>query len=343
MYYDRQIWVCGARISQNVILAKAGTHVRRFLVKDHKSSAHAMANVDGMITPIEDARVSVLDRGFLYGDSVYEVVRTYDGVPFYLEEHLQRLHRSAVAIGMTIDMRNDRIVEEIARTVQHMGAVRGRDEVMVRFSFSRGVGMLELAPEPFLHETFVVMAKVMPPWANHFFDNGMRVMIPSVRRNSPDSLHPNIKSGNYLNNILGIREAKAAGYDDALFLTLDNALSELANSNIFIVKNGVVLTPDPKAGALAGITKAITETCCGDLGIPCEERRVDLRELLSADECFATSSTREVMPVREVMLQDGSILEFPKGGGPLTRQLGKAFKEEALRYTHAHMRNAWIP
>jgi branched-chain amino acid aminotransferase len=203
---------------------------------------HAAANVDGVITPAKEAKISIFDRGFLFGDSVYEVTRTYEGVPFFLDEHFERLENSARLARMKISQSREFLTEEIKRTVKASGAASGED-VFIRYTVTRGVGPLDLDPTTSLKTSYVILVKEIPNWNQEFYRTGMILAVPDTVRNSPRALDPNIKSGNYLNNVLCLAEARELGGDDALILSLDGKLTEATNSNVAFVVNGVVRTP----------------------------------------------------------------------------------------------------
>jgi branched-chain amino acid aminotransferase len=191
----------------------------------------ATANVDGVVTPAKEAKISILDRGFQYGDSVYEVTRTYDGVPFFHDEHFDRLENSARLARMKISQSRQFLNDEILRTVKASGAKKGED-VFIRYTISRGVGPLDLDPATATKTSYVILVKEIPPWNPEFYRTGMTLAVPETVRNSPRALDPNIKCGNYLNNVLAVAEAKELGGDDALMLSIDGKLTEASNSNV---------------------------------------------------------------------------------------------------------------
>lgn len=297
------------------------------------NAVRSMTNIDGVITPTERACIPVMDRGFLYGDSVYEVFRTYDGVPFMMEEHFERLENSARLIRMHISQTREELVAEICRTVEASGASIGHD-VYVRYQITRGEGPVDLYPRPDLHSRYVIIVKELPPWNPRFYSEGMRMAIPSVRRNPTNALDPNIKGGNYLNNILAITEARALGADDCVILSREGYVTEAANSNVWFVIDGRVVTA--ASGVLRGLTKRAVHQACAAQGVDTEERDIPGAELARATECFVTSATREVMPVRSLRLEDGSVVEFPEGGGEITRRVRGIFSDFIADYVRRH-------
>ena len=296
-----------------------------------ESSLRRMASVNGEITPLEDARISILDRGFLYGDSVYEVFRTYDGVPLFCHEHFDRMDNSARLIHMKITHSREEMLDEIRRTAVAANVPKGTD-IYVKWHVTRGTGALDLVPARDLVSTFVIILKEVPKWKPEFYSSGMRLAVTCVRRNPVEALSPDIKSGNYLNNILGVAEAVELGADDCLMLNPAGLLTEASNSNVFFVIDGQLTTPNVESGVLRGITKAALAKLGEETGYPLHERKLPAVQLSKATECFATSATREVMPVSGVRLESGEWREFPAGGGEVTRRVAKAYKDFVIRY-----------
>lgn len=294
-----------------------------------------MANVNGEITPLEDARISILDRGFLYGDSVYEVFRTYEGVPLFCHEHFDRMENSAKLIAMKISQSREELLEEMRRTAAAANVVAGQD-IYVRWHVTRGSGALDLIPAADLPTSFVIILKEVPKWNPEFYSRGMRLAVTEVRRNPVEALSPDIKSGNYLNNILGVSEAIRTGADDCLMLNPSGQVTEASNSNVFFVIGGRLVTPNVESGVLRGITKRAIAQLGAEQGFPLDDRPVDANELEQATECFVTSATREVMPVVSLRLGDGRWHEFPPGGGEVTRRVAHAYKRHVNRYVADH-------
>ncbi|TWT99085.1 Branched-chain-amino-acid aminotransferase [Botrimarina colliarenosi] len=296
------------------------------------------ANIDGVLSPLDDARIPVLDRGFLYGDSVYEVFRTYDGVPLFWREHFERMENSARLIHMPIAQSREELMAEIRRAVAAAGGRPSEDgtgEVYVRWHLSRGVGPVDLYPDPNLRTSFMIFVKPVPKWKQAHCEVGMRLAVTDVRRNAADALSPNIKSGNYLNNILGLAEAVERGADDCLMLNHEGYATEASNSNIFFVTDGKVQTPADSAGNLRGITGAALRKIGAAAGWPIHEELLTVDDLSQVDEAFVTSATREVMPVAAIRLPSGQWRELPPGGGPLTRQIAQAYKDYVAEYVVA--------
>ena len=285
-----------------------------------------LCNVEGKLLPPEQASVPVLDRGFLYGDSVYEVVRTYGGLPFELERHLQRMERSAGRIGLSLPPRAE-IERELSRTLE---AARN-DESYARIIVTRGEGEFGLAPQlaGTGHRMIVIVRPLQLP-SEEKYASGLQMAIAKTRRNSPLSLDPALKTGNYLNNILALREAVDAGADDAILLDLSGRVTEATTSNVFFVQRGVVVTPPLQLGMLEGVTRAVViEVARGD-GLLVREEPHGPEALAAADEVFVSSTLREIMPVTSlVYLESPGEQTRPVAGGkpgPIAQRLRAAFR-----------------
>jgi branched-chain amino acid aminotransferase len=296
----------------------------------------SMTNVDGTITKTADARVPVLDRGFLYGDSIYEVFRTYDGVPLFYEEHWARLRNSASLIRMNVGLTLEQLTVELRRTIAATGAPALRRDVYVRYIVTRGEGPVDLFPDPALAARHIIIVREVPTWNPLFYSRGVTVAIASTRRNPGTALDPNIKGGNYLNNVLGVLDARAQGADDCLMLNDAGFVTEASNSNVFFVIDGELVTPAQTAANLRGLTKAAVHEACAARGLPSTERDVHADEIGNAAECFLTSATREVMPVVSLRLLEGTVRSFPPGGGPITRRVAQYYREHVADYVRRH-------
>src|SRR3954454_4090581 len=235
--------------------------------------------IDGAVRPPEEAKVSVLDRGVLYGDSVYETIGTIHGRLFAARDHLDRLERSARRIGMRVPPR-DEIEAAIAETV----AAAGNAETRVRVMLTRGVGKLDLDPASCDDCRLVVIAFPLGAPTRDMFEKGVAVAIVSVTRNSPRAIDPAVKSGNYLNNVLALGEARRAGAYEAILCADDGSVAEGSTSNVFAVVGGVVCTPPPDVGILDGITRAKVMQLASGAGVTVVERRIQPDELRGADE-----------------------------------------------------------
>jgi branched-chain amino acid aminotransferase len=254
-------------------------------------------HVDGKICLPEDAKVSVFDRGFLYGDSVYETIATVRGRLFALSDHLDRLERSAQGLKLRLPARA-RIEQAILDTVASAGNAESRVRVMV----TRGAGKLDLDPASAGEPSLVVIVGPLGGPTPEMYEQGVAVAIVSLTRSSPGAVDPAIKSGNYLNSVLALSEARQhPGVHEAILLSASGSVAEGASSNVFAVLSGEVRTPALSVGILAGVTRGKVLALARDNGIPCRE--VELLapdELRAADEVFLTSAARGVLPVTEV-------------------------------------------
>ena len=198
-------------------------------------SFQATASIDGKLTPLAEACVPVLDRGFLYGDSIYEVFRTYKGVPLYFDEHWQRFENSARLIRLELGDIRQTLTDDIRQAVAASRAGETHTDVYVRYIVTRGEGALDLLPRHGLTPRRIVIVREVPQWNPMHYTRGATLAIVSVRRNPHDALDPNIKGGNYLNNVLGVIEADALGADDCLMLNEAGLITEASNSNVFFL------------------------------------------------------------------------------------------------------------
>ncbi len=274
--------------------------------------------LNGKFVPEEQATVSVFDHGFLYGDGVFEGIRAYEGRVFRLEDHVRRLFDSAQAIMLKIPMTQEEMGEAIKETLRK----NNLRNAYIRPIVSRGYGDLGLDPNKCRGATVIIIAVEWGAMYGDLYETGLTAVSVSVRRNSPDSLPPNIKSLNYLNNILAKIEANIKGGNEAIILDSRGLLSEGSGDNIFIVKNGEILTPHT-INNLKGITRDAVIELSKLLDIELKERELGLFDLYTGDEVFVTGTAAEVAPVTKV---DGRIIGNGKPG-PITRKLMGAFKE----------------
>ncbi len=273
--------------------------------------------IDGKFLPREEARISVFDHGFLYGDGVFEGIRAYNGKVFRLREHLDRMFDSARTIDLTVPVSKEEMGEIILETLRRNNLKNG----YIRPIVSRGVGDLGLDPRKCPMASVIVIAVEWGAMYGDLYDKGLKAITVSVRRNPADALPPNVKSLNYLNNILAKIEANYKGGDEAIFFDTNGYIAEGSGDNIFIVKNGVIYTP-PTLNNLRGVTRAVVLEIAASHGFALVEQNLGYYDMYSADEVFVTGTAAEVGPI---VLIDGRVIGSGRPG-PVTRQLMAAFK-----------------
>lgn len=294
------------------------------------NSRGTLINLNGRIIPVEEAKVSVFDRSFLYGDSLYEVVRTYDGKPFRLKEHLDRMEQSAVLCQMALSQTTGEYEREILKSIEAFRAQPGksREDVYVRIVVSRGSGKIGFGLGNLETPTlYVIMVEPISLFPNKPFEKGTRLQISDRVRNHPKALDPAMKSGNYLNSLLAYLTSAREGYDDALMADQQGFITEGTTYNVFYVNRGIVATSPLDVGILDGVTRRAVINLCVELGIPCREVRHPAQYLYEADEVFVTSSLKEVLPVLDL---DGKKIGNGKPG-PVTKKLAGAFSDLVRR------------
>jgi branched-chain amino acid aminotransferase len=272
---------------------------------------------DGKYLPDDQAKVSVFDHGFLYGDGVFEGIRAYNGRIFRLKEHLDRLYDSAKTIDITPPVSKEELTEAICETLRRNNLT----DAYIRPIITRGVGDLGLDPRKCPKPSVIVIAVTWGAMYGDLYEKGLRGITVSVRRNPAESMPPNVKSLNYLNNILAKIEANYKGGDEAIFFDTNGYLSEGSGDNLYIVKNGEILMP-PTLNNLRGITRMVLIEAAKSLGITVKEQNLGYFDLYTADEMICTGTAAEVAPITWV---DGRTIGSGKPG-PVTRQLMAAFK-----------------
>jgi branched-chain amino acid aminotransferase len=275
--------------------------------------------LNGELVPKSQAKVSVFDHGFLYGDGVFEGIRAYNGKVFMLDEHLDRLYDSAKSIWLTIPLTKEQMRDAILQTLR---ANKLRD-AYIRVVVSRGEGDLGLDPRKCPKPNIVIITDRIELFPEELYERGIEMVTVSVRRNSPQALNPNIKSLNYLNNILAKIEAINAGKPEGLMLTLDGYVAEGTGENIFIVKRGELFTPPAYMGILKGITRQVVMKLAQEEGIPVHEAVLTLHDVYIADECFLTGTGAEIIPVVKL---DGRVIGDGVPG-PMTKTLIQKFRQ----------------
>jgi len=290
----------------------------------------ATVNVNGRVFDQEHAVISVFDHGFLYGEGVYETLRTYNGQPFLFERHMDRLRKSAGMLALHVPLTDADIDARFRDTmrVARLGDHPDR-EAYLRILITRGVGELTYDPAACPTPSIVVIAKPHVNPSAEVFEKGVQVALVPIVRNHPGSVNPLIKSNNLLNNALAMQEAFRRGGYEGIMRNYRGELAECTQSNLFIVKNGAALTPPVNAGLLPGITRAFLFEVGQEAGIDVREAVLRDEDLFGADEAFLTSTTREVVPI--VRVEERTIgAGVP---GPVTLALLHRFREHADRLT----------
>jgi branched-chain amino acid aminotransferase len=275
--------------------------------------------LNGKYVNKEDAKISVYDHGFLYGDGIFEGIRIYNGNIFKCKEHLNRLYDSAKSIMLDIPLSYEEMEQALIESVNKNGLRNG----YIRLVVSRGDGNLGLDPRRCPKANVIIIVEQLAIYSEDDYRNGLKIVSVSTRRNIPDALNPKIKSLNYLNNILVKIQANLAGVGEALMLNAQGYVAEGSGDNIFIVKNGVLTTPPSYVGALEGITRGAIIELSHKLGYQIKEEPFALHDVYVADEVFLTGTAAEVIAVREV---DARIIGGGKAG-PITLHLLEEFRK----------------
>ena len=276
-------------------------------------------HINGELIDKEDARISVFDHGLLYGDGVFEGMRSYSGSVFRLDEHLDRLWQSAAAIQLKIPVSK----EEMAAAVNETLAANRIEDGYIRLVVTRGAGTLGLDPNRCDQPQVIIITDLITLYPDEFYQDGLEIVTARTIRNHPQALDPQIKSLNYLNNILAKIEGLEAGCVEALMLNHQGEVAECTGENIFIVRDQQLLTPPLEAGILHGITRATVMELARNDGIDVVETTISLDDLYGADECFLTGSAAEVVPVIKV---DGNVIG-DRTPGPITARLTGLFRQ----------------
>jgi branched-chain amino acid aminotransferase len=283
--------------------------------------------VNGKITAAGEAVIPVYDHGFLYGEGVYETLRTYNRVPFLYDRHMKRLRESAGYLHLDVPFTDAALLGWIEGTIAAAGDLR---EAYIRILLTRGVGELSYDPKATPAPSLVIIVKPFEEPPARVFNDGIRISLVSILRNHPGSVNPIIKSNNLLNNALAMQEALRKGGEEGLMCNYRGELSECAQSNFFLVRDGVVLTPKSEAGLLEGITRAYLFEVGREVGVTVQDATLYPRDLDSAQEAFITGSTRELSPV--VRIDDRVIGDGRPG--PITRRLLDRFRKKAMDASH---------
>ena len=284
--------------------------------------------LNGKFVNSHEARVSVFDHGLLYGDGVFEGIRSYDGLVFKLREHIGRLYESAHTLMLKIPMEQ----AELANVVKQTLRVNQLRNAYIRLVVTRGEGDLGLDPRKCGRPTVFVIADKIELYPKKLYDEGLALITVATQRNVPEALNPQIKSLNYLNNILAKIEAITAGYEEAIMLSSSGYVTECTGENLFIVSRRQLLTPPPYIGVLRGITRQTVMELGKELRLQVREELLTRHDLFNAQECFLTGTAAEIVPVVKI---DGRAIGAGAPGA-ITKKLQRAFRQltttEGVRY-----------
>jgi branched-chain amino acid aminotransferase len=290
----------------------------------------ATVNVNGRTSDGKDAVISVFDHGFLFGEGIYETLRTYNGEPFLLDRHMRRLRRSAAMIDLALPLTDSQIAARFDETMRAAGlGPGGSGEAYIRLLVTRGIGDLTYDPAATPEPSFVVIVKPHVDLKPAVYETGVKVALVPVIRNHPDTVNPLIKSNNLLNCALAMQEAVRRGAFEGLMRNYRGEIAEFSTANVFVVMDGAALTPPLDAGLLPGITREFLFEVGAEAGVQVREQVLRDPELFGADEVFLTSTTREIVPV--VAVDDRTIGNGRPG--PVTRALLQRFREKAQSLT----------
>ncbi|MCX8030291.1 MAG: aminotransferase class IV [Thermodesulfovibrionales bacterium] len=264
--------------------------------------------LNNKIVRSSEAKISVFDHGFLYGDGIFETMRAYSGVIFKIDEHLNRLYRSASLIGLDINKDLNEIKIALYETLK----ANSLNNAYIRLSISRGIGPIGIDPDLCTEKTFVIITNEFKSYPNSYYLDGIKTIISRTRRNPTEALNPQIKSFNFLNNILAKIEAKKEQALEAIMLNMDNYIAEGTISNIFFVKDEVLCTPSISCGILDGITRNVVLEIAHRNSLDVIEGRFIKEDLLSASEVFLTNSSMELIPVKKVNETSFNVGKFYK-------------------------------
>jgi branched-chain amino acid aminotransferase len=282
--------------------------------------------VNGTIRPADQAVVPVYDHGFLYGEGVYETLRTYNRVPFLYDRHMARLRKSAGRLQLDVPFSDESLARAIDETVAAAGELH---EGYIRILLTRGVGELNYDPRSTPTPTTVIIVKPLDEPPARVFNDGINICLVPILRNHPGSVNPVIKANNLLNNALAMQDAYRRGGEEGLMCNYRGELSECSQANFFMVRGGAVLTPPSEAGLLEGITRSFLFEVGREIGIEVRDQVLYPADLETADEAFITSTTRELSPVTKI---DGKPVGTGKVG-PITRKLLEGYRRRAQELT----------
>jgi len=284
--------------------------------------------IDGKLYDKENAKISVFDHGFLYGDGVFEGIRVYNNLIFKLNEHIERLYDSAKAIMLKMPLTEEKLTGEIIKTLQ----ANKLSNAYIRVVATRGIGDLGLSPLKCKTVSVIIITDNIALYPEKYYKDGLSIITVPTRRNVPEALNPKIKSLNYLNNILAKIEAINSGFEEAIMLNAEGYIAECTGDNIFMVKNGELFTTPGAEGSLEGITKDTVAKIAKQEKIQFAEKRLTRYDLFVSDEVFLTGTAAEIIPVVKV---DGRVIGSGKPGNitlKLIRKFHEITKKDGIRY-----------
>jgi branched-chain amino acid aminotransferase len=292
------------------------------------SAMRGAVYVNGAIVPADQAAIPVFDHGFMYGEGVYEVLRTYNGVPFLYDRHIARLRNSARHLQLDVPFTDDELLAWVVATTAQAGL---DGDAYVRILLTRGIGDLTYDVRATPRPSVVIVVKPLDPPPDRYREEGMRISLVPILRNHPRSVNPIIKSNNLLNNALAMQEAHRRGGEEALMCNYRGELAECSQSNVFLVRDRVAWTPRTRAGLLEGITRAFIFEVGREIGVDVRDAALTPADLEEIDEVFITSTTREISPVVRI---DDTVIGDGRPG-PVTLALWDTYHRRALEVTAA--------
>jgi len=284
--------------------------------------------LNGEFVSRKEAKISVYDHGLLYGDGVFEGLRTYNGRIFKLQEHIDRLYKSAKYICLDIPLTKEKLAKIILETTR----INGRKNCYIRVVVTRGEGDLGLDPDKCAKPTVFIIVDKIELYPDKFYKEGMEIITVPTQRNSASNIDPCVKSLNYLNNILGKIEAKNAGFNEAIMLSKEGFITECTGDNVFILKDNILKTPPTHLGVLDGITRRVIMKMAKKLAVNVREEIISRYDLFNAQECFLTGTAAEIIPIVKV---DGRIIGDGKVGimtNKIRAEFKKIIEKEGTKY-----------
>ncbi|MCB9091947.1 MAG: aminotransferase class IV [Halobacteriovoraceae bacterium] len=257
---------------------------------------NCLVNINGTVCKPEEANINIFDRGFLFGDSIYEATLCQENIPLFMQEHYDRLLNTAEIVHTPVPYSLEKIIEEFKKITSQ----KTFSQAILRVIITRGIDYLNIFPSGETEPNLILIYKELKGYPQLWYEKGISIKVANIKRNHPKTTDPRAKTGNYLNSVLAALEAKNEGYDDAIFLNLDGNITEGTTNNFWIVKGQTVLTPSLDSGILSGITRMKVIEICKKHNIAIQETHLKESDLSEADESFITSSTKGIVPVTQI-------------------------------------------